>query len=79
MCVMYFHLEQGFFVPSLLVVCRWQGKRFTDLPRDRQRKLMRYSLLCIIVSKQTDRDVVFSIYQVGRRHMQGQQTATRHS
>jgi hypothetical protein len=43
---------------------RWQGKRFVDLPKDRQIKLEKYSIMCVIVTEDTDRDVVFNIYQV---------------
>jgi hypothetical protein len=35
-----------------------------DLPKDRQRKLERYSLICVVVKDKTDRDVVFNIYLV---------------
>jgi hypothetical protein len=45
-------------------IIRWQGKSFIDLPKDRQNKLQRYSIMCFIVLEGTDRDVVFNIYQV---------------
>jgi hypothetical protein len=35
-----------------------------DLPKDRQLKLKRYSLICVVVNDKTDRDVVFNIYLV---------------
>lgn len=52
------------FCQLMLQFSRWQGKRFADLPRDRQRQYENYDLRCIIISADVDRDVVFSIYQV---------------
>jgi hypothetical protein len=41
----------------------WHGRTFAGLPKARQRQFENYSVMCIIVKSDTDRDVVFAIYQ----------------
>lgn len=44
--------------------CRWLGKRFLNLPEDRQRQLKTVTITCVMVNKQTPRDEIYMIYQV---------------
>lgn len=54
-----------FKLPSLCrtIAVRWKGVSFRSLPKQRQKNFEKYSVPCIIIEKDTDRDVVFSIYR----------------